>query len=101
MAKISAIVKNNRRREVALRHKAKRDTLRKQAIDPKLSFEEREAARIKLQAMPRNGSLTRVLNRCQISGRPKAVYLKFMLSRIVLREMAHEGLIPGMKKASW
>lgn len=101
MAKVSAVVKNNRRREMGLRHKAKRDELRKQAINPNLSFEEREAARIKLQAMPRNGSLTRVNNRCQISGRPKAVYRKFMLSRIVLREMAHQGLIPGMKKASW
>jgi len=56
---------------------------------------------MKLQAMPRNGSLTRVVSRCQISGRPKAVYRKFMLSRIVLREMAHMGLIPGMIKASW
>lgn len=101
MAKISAVVKNNRRREKALRHKAKRDELRKKAINPNVSEEDREAARIKLQAMPRNGSLTRVVNRCQISGRPKAVYRKFMLSRIVLREMAHQGLIPGLKKASW
>lgn len=101
MAKVSAIVKNNRRREKALRQKAKRDELRKKAIDPNVSLEEQEAARMKLQAMPRNASLTRVVSRCQISGRPKAVYRKFMLSRIVLREMAHQGLIPGMKKASW
>jgi small subunit ribosomal protein S14 len=101
MAKLSSVVKNNRRREKALRHKAKRDELRKKAIDPSLSPEEQDAARVKLQAMPRSGSLTRVVNRCQISGRPKAVYRKFMLSRIVLREMAHQGLIPGMKKASW
>lgn len=101
MAKVSKIVKNNRRREMALRHKPKRDELRKKAINPALTPEERDAARRKLQAMPRDGSLTRVLNRCQISGRPKAVYRKFMLSRIVLREMAHQGLIPGMKKASF
>ena len=101
MAKVSAVVKNNRRREKALRHKAKRDDLRKKAIDPNLSPEERDTARMKLQAMPRSGSLTRVVSRCQISGRPKAVYRKFMLFRIVLREMAHQGLIPGLKKASW
>jgi small subunit ribosomal protein S14 len=101
MAKVSKVVNNNRRREMALRHKAKREELRKKAIDPNVSPEDQEQARIKLQAMPRNGSLTRVVNRCQISGRPKAVYRKFMLSRIVLREMAHQGLIPGMKKGSW
>ena len=101
MAKVSKVVKNNRRREMALRHKPKRDELRKKAIDPNVSPEEQEAARIKLQAMPKDGSLTRVVSRCQISGRPKAVYRKFMLSRICLREMAHMGLIPGMKKASW
>lgn len=101
MAKVSKVVMNNRRREMALRHKAKREELRKKAIDPNVSREDQEAARIKLQAMPRDGSLTRVVSRCQISGRPKAVYRKFMLSRIVLREMAHQGLIPGMKKASW
>ena len=101
MAKVSAIVKNNRRRELALRHRAKRVELRKKAIDPNVTPEEQEAARKKLQGMPRNGSMTRVVNRCQISGRPKAVYRKFLLSRIVLREMAHQGLIPGMKKSSW
>lgn len=101
MAKTSKIVKNNRRREQALRHRPKRKELREKAIDPNLSPEEREAARKKLQAMPRNGSMTRVVRRCQISGRPKAVYRKFLLSRIVLREMAHQGLIPGMRKASW
>ena len=101
MAKTSSIVKNNRRREKALRHMPKRKELRAKAINPALTDEEREAARKKLQSMPRNGSMTRVVNRCQISGRPKAVYRKFLLSRIVLREMAHQGLIPGMKKASW
>lgn len=101
MAKRSKVVMNNRRREMATRHKPKRDELRAKAIDPKLSYEEQEAARMKLQSMPRDGSFTRVVNRCQISGRPKAVYKKFMLSRIVLREMAHQGLIPGMKKASF
>lgn len=101
MAKNSSVIKNNRRREMALRHREKRNELRKKAIDPNLTFEEQEAARKKLQAMPRNGSMTRVVNRCQITGRPKGVYKKFLLSRNSLREMAHQGLIPGMKKASW
>lgn len=101
MAKTSSIVKNNRRRALALRHMAKRKDLRAKAIDPNASGEDREAARKRLQAMPRNGSMTRVVNRCQISGRPKAVYRKFLISRIVLRELAHQGLIPGMRKASW
>ena len=86
---------------MALRHREKRAELRQKAIDPKLTFEEQEAARKKLQAMPRNGSMTRVVNRCQITGRPKGVYKKFLLSRNTMREMAHQGLIPGMKKASW
>jgi small subunit ribosomal protein S14 len=101
MAKTSAVVKNNRRKEMALRHRVKRKELREAAINPTLSPEEQEKARKKLQAMPRNGSMTRVVNRCQISGRPKAVYRKFLLSRLCLREMAHQGLIPGMRKASW
>jgi small subunit ribosomal protein S14 len=101
MAKTSSVVKNNRRRALALRHREKRALLRATAIDPKLSYEEQEAARKKLQAMPRNGSMTRVVNRCQLTGRPKGVYKKFLLSRLALREMAHKGYIPGMKKASW
>lgn len=101
MAKTSSMVKNEKRREMAKRHAAKRKELRERAKDPNITVEEQEKARIKLQAMPRNGSYTRVVNRCQVSGRPKAVYRKFMLSRIVLREMAHQGQIPGMKKASW
>jgi small subunit ribosomal protein S14 len=55
----------------------------------------------KLQSLPRNGAKVRVLNRCQISGRPKAVYRKFKVSRMVLRELAHKGMVPGMRKASW
>lgn len=101
MAKVSSVIKNNKRRELSMRHRALRAELRAKAIDPKVTPEEQEAARKKLQSLPRNGSMTRVVNRCQISGRPKAVYRKFLLSRIVLREMAHAGLIPGMKKASW
>jgi small subunit ribosomal protein S14 len=101
MAKTSSVVKNNRRRALALRHREKRALLRATAIDPKLSYEEQESARKKLQAMPRNGSMTRVVNRCQLTGRPKGVYKKFLLSRLALREMAHKGYIPGMKKASW
>jgi small subunit ribosomal protein S14 len=101
MAKTSSVVKNNRRKAMALRHRPKRKELREAAINPNLSHDERETARKKLQAMPRNGSMTRVVNRCQITGRPKAVYRKYLLSRMQFREMAHQGLIPGVRKASW
>lgn len=101
MAKVSKVVNNNRRREMALRHKAKRDELRKKAIDPNVSPEDQEAARIELQAMSATVHSLAWSTAARSQGRPKAVYRKFMLSRIVLREMAHQGLIPGMKKGSW
>lgn len=101
MAKKSAIVKNEKRRRMAANQDERRAELRKKLKDPNLSFEEKQEAMFKLQAMPRNGARVRVLNRCQISGRPKAVYRKFKVSRIVLRELAHAGQLPGMRKASW
>ena len=78
-----------------------RKELRKKTLDMTLSDEERLAAELKLQKLPRNGCATRVRNRCQVTGRGRGVYRKFMVSRIVLREFAHRGLIPGMTKASW
>ncbi len=80
---------------------AKRKELRGKLKDPNLDFEEKQAVMFQLQSMSRNGSKVRVLNRCLISGRPKAVYRKFRVSRIVLRELAHQGMVPGMRKASW
>ena len=80
---------------------AKRKELRKKMKDPSLGFEEKQAVMFQLQDLPRNGARVRVLNRCLISGRPKAVYRKFRVSRIVLRELAHQGMVPGMRKSSW
>lgn len=86
---------------MAEKQEAKRKELRAKMKDPSLDFEEKQAVMFQLQSLPRNGSKVRVLNRCLISGRPKAVYRKFRVSRIVLRELAHQGMVPGMRKASW
>ena len=101
MAKKSAILKNERRTKLAKRYKAKRDNLKALANDESLSPEDRFRARLKLAEMPRNSSETRIRNRCQITGRPRAFYRKFKMSRISLREMASSGQIPGVVKASW
>ena len=101
MAKKSAIARNKKRIKMAEAQKEKRAELRAKMKDPNLSYEEKQDVMFRLQALPRNGAKVRVLNRCQISGRPKAVYRKFKVSRIVLRELAHQGMVPGMRKASW
>ncbi len=101
MAKKSAVEKNKRRMRLVKRFAAKRRNLRAQARDPKLSPEERFAARLKLAELPRNSSMTRVRNRCALTGRPRGTYRKFRLSRIALRELASRGQIPGMVKSSW
>ena len=64
-------------------------------------MEERFEARLKLAELPRNSALNRIRNRCEISGRPRAVYRKFKMSRIALRELGSKGLIPGLTKSSW
>ena len=101
MAKLSSIAKNNKRRELSQKHRIARQELRAKSIDPSLSDEERDAAFLKLQKMPRNGSPSRVVNRCAITGRPRGNYRKFGICRIKLRQLAHEGKIPGLTKASW
>lgn len=101
MAKKSAIARNKKRARMADQQEAKRTELRAKLKDPKLGFEEKQSVMFQLQSLPRNGARCRVLNRCLISGRPKAVYRKFRVSRIVLRELAHQGMVPGMRKASW
>ena len=101
MARTSSIMKNERRRELSNKHREARKELRRQSIDPKLSAEEREAAFIKLQKMPRDGSPIRVTTRCKITGRPRGNYAKFGLSRIAFRELALDGKLPGVTKASW
>lgn len=101
MARLSAVVKNKRREKLAKKFAPKAAVLRAKAVDAKLSDEERDAARAKLQKIPRNANLNRVRNRCELTGRPRAVYRDFKLSRNKFRELANNGLIPGVTKASW
>ena len=101
MAKTSSVEKNNRRAKMVEQYAAKRAKLKAMAVDNKLSPEERFGARLKLAELPRNSSPTRVRNRCEMTGRPRAVYRKFKLSRIALRDLASTGQIPGMVKSSW
>ena len=101
MAKTSSIEKNNRRRRLSAQYAAKRKRLKGIADDLKKPAEERMAARIKLAEMPRNGSPTRIRNRCEITGRARGFYRKLKLCRNQLRELASQGRIPGMTKASW
>jgi small subunit ribosomal protein S14 len=101
MARLSAVVKNKKREKLAKKYAPKAMVLKRKALDPKLSDEEREAARLKLQEIPRNGNPNRVRNRCELTGRPRGFYRDFRLSRNKFRELANNGLIPGVTKASW
>ena len=101
MAKTSAVEKNKRRVKLVKQFANKRAKLKAIAKDRSLSPEEQFAARLKLAELPRNSSKVRVRNRCEMTGRPRAFYRKFKLSRIALRELASTGQIPGMTKSSW
>jgi len=101
MAKKSAIEKNNRRRKLAKQYAAKRAELKAIARNESLPLEERFQATLKLSELPRNSSAVRVRNRCEITGRPRAVYRKLKMSRIALRELGSLGMIPGLVKSSW
>ncbi len=101
MAKTSAINKQNKREKLVRRFAAKREELKRRAKDMSLTAEQRQAAREQLAKLPRNSSPVRLRTRCVVSGRPRAVYRKFMLSRIAFRELALEGKLPGIRKASW
>ena len=101
MAKKSSIEKNKRRERLTKQYAARRARLKATANDESLPMEDRFTARLKLAELPRNSSRVRIRNRCELSGRPRAVYRKFKLSRIALRELASTGQIPGMVKASW
>ena len=101
MAKMSSINKNNRRIKLASRFYKKRNDLKKIIMNKKLPLEERFKAQQKLSKLPRNSAQNRVRNRCQITGRPHAVYRKLKISRIALRKLGLEGKIPGMVKSSW
>jgi len=101
MAKKSAIEKNARRAKLAKQFAARRARLKAVARDREAAPEDRFAAQLKLAELPRNGSPTRVRNRCAMTGRPRGYYRKFRLSRISVRELASSGQIPGMVKSSW
>ena len=101
MAKTSSIQRNKHRRKLVKQHAKKRASLKATIMNQALSMEERFSAQIKLSELPRNSSAVRIHNRCELSGRPRAVYRKFKLSRIALRDLASQGQIPGMVKASW
>ena len=101
MAKLSSINKNNKRIKLSEKFKKKRSELKKIIMNKKLPLEERFKAQQKLSNLPRNSSRTRVMNRCQITGRPHGVYRKLKISRIALRQLGLQGKIPGMIKSSW
>ena len=101
MAKKSSIEKNNRRRRMTKQFSERRAKLREIARDKSKPIEERFAATLKLAELPRNSSATRIRNRCEMTGRPRGFYRKHKLSRIALRDLGSQGLIPGLLKSSW
>ena len=101
MAKKSAVEKNNRRRRMVEQYAAKRLALKTICMDRERDPGERFEATIKLAELPRNSAKVRIRNRCLLTGRPRAYYRKFGLSRIALRDLASQGQIPGVVKSSW
>ena len=101
MAKKSSLERDLKRRKLAKKYSSRHARLKAIANDKSLPVEERFAARLKLAQIPRNASPTRARNRCALSGRPRAYYRKLKLSRVALRDLASQGLIPGMVKSSW
>src|SRR2546422_386279 len=101
MAKKSSIEKNNRRRRLVKQYSPKRARLKAIMRDKDKPVEDRFAATLKLAELPRNSSATRIRNRCEMTGRPRAYYRKHKLSRIALRDLGSKGMIPGLLKSSW
>jgi small subunit ribosomal protein S14 len=101
MAKLSSINKNERRKKLVKANAGRYARLKAVANDESKDETERLIARLKLAEIPRNGNPTRVRNRCELTGRSRAYYRKFRLSRVMLRELANKGLIPGVTKSSW
>ena len=101
MAKLSSINKNNKRIKLSNKFLKKRQALKKIIMNKNLTLEERFKAQQKLSSLPRNSAKSRVMNRCQITGRPHGVYRKLKISRIALRQLGLQGKIPGMVKSSW
>ncbi len=101
MAKKSAIENNLRKQRLVKKFAPRRNRLLEIANDEARPMEERFEARLRLAALPRNGAIVRVRNRCELTGRPRGFYRKMRLSRIAVRELGNEGLIPGLVKSSW
>jgi small subunit ribosomal protein S14 len=101
MAKKSAIENNLRKQRLVKKFAGRRRRLLDVANDESRPMEERFEARLRLAAMPRNGSSVRVRNRCEVTGRPRGFYRKMKMSRIAIRELGNRGLIPGLVKSSW
>ena len=101
MAKKSKIARNQQRAVVVDRYRTKREELKKALIDPTSTDEQREAARLGLQKLPRNASPVRLRNRDAIDGRPRGNLRLFGISRVRFRDMAHRGELPGITKSSW
>ena len=101
MAKLSSINKNERRKKLVKKYAGRYAKLKAMAKDQSLDETERLIARLKLAEIPRNGNPTRVRNRCMVTGRPRGVYRKFKLGRVMLRQLATRGMIPGVVKSSW
>jgi small subunit ribosomal protein S14 len=101
MAKTSAVERNRKRQRLADQYAAKRAQLKAIARNTELPVEERFKAQMKLAALPRNSAPTRIRNRCEVTGRPRGFYRKLRMSRIALRDLASQGMVPGMVKSSW
>ncbi len=101
MAKKSVIERNKKRQRMVAQYAKRRDALRAAARDLSMPPEERFAAQVKLAKLPRNSAVSRVRNRCEVTGRPRGYYRKLKMSRIALRELSSQGMVPGMVKSSW
>lgn len=101
MAKKSSVEKNKRRQRLVKQYAGRRERLLTVANDESKAMEERFEARLRLAELPRNANPTRIRNRCELTGRPRAYYRKLGMSRIALRELGNRGLIPGLVKSSW
>jgi small subunit ribosomal protein S14 len=101
MAKKSAVNRNEMVKKLVKQYAGKREALKAVANDESLPLEERFEARLKLAELPRNSSKVRIRNRCEVTGRPRAYYRKLKMSRIALRELGSQGLVPGLVKSSW
>jgi len=101
MAKTGMIERNRKRQRLAKKYASRRATLKAKASDQSLPVEERFQARLKLAELPRNAAPSRIRNRCEVSGRPRGYYRKLRMSRVALRELGSNGLVPGLVKSSW